>query len=126
MESSGELRKGLEAINAIVRRDLNYDSVAGKQIISALLKEAGVPFAKGLFYQVLQGVANEARRRSLLVNPNVNESYSTAVGNTARMCPSETGWEQTKGILSRHVAEAEGWTAERIVERLLVHLPTLA
>ncbi len=29
-------------------------------------------------------------------------------------------------IIPNFIAEAEGWTAERIVERLLVHLPTLA
>jgi MoxR-like ATPase len=29
-------------------------------------------------------------------------------------------------IIPNFVAEAEGWTAKRIVERLLVHLPTLA
>ena len=39
-------------------------------------------------------------------NPNTEETYSTAVGNTDRMMPSPDGWEQTQGILSRHIYNA--------------------
>ena len=112
--SPAELREALETISAIDRRDLNFESVSETQIISALLKEVGMRFAKGFVYQVLQLVANEARRRSLLINPNAHETYSTAVGNTARMHPSPSGWEQTKGILSRHIVEAEGFLRLKI------------
>ena len=52
------------------QQDLDYETVRGKQIIRALLKEVGVKFAKGYLYKMLKGVANEARRRSLLINPN--------------------------------------------------------
>ena len=99
----------LELLRVIERQDLDYNKVSGKQIIGALLKEVGVQFAKDYLYMVLQGVANEARRRSLLINPNEfdRQTYSAAVGNTDRMLPSLQGWEQTKGVLTRHLAEAE-------------------
>ena len=115
-----ELRKALDMINAIVRRDLRYNSVSGKQIIGALLKELSIPFAPkgGLFYQILQGVANTARRKSLLINPNENGTYSTAVGNTARMYPSVTGWEMTKGILSRQIHDARKWIRSQLPKRV--------
>lgn len=100
----------LKKMNTIQRKDLRYTNVSGNQIISALLKETGLTSgATGFVYQVLQGVANEARRRGLLVNPNPysRETYSTAVGNTERMMPSLLGWEQTKGILMAHVEDAK-------------------
>ena len=107
MELSRTQAREVTAIfSRIVRNDLDYDAVAGKQIISALLREISMPDgASGYLYNVLQGAANEARRRGLLINPNpyARETYSTAVGNTARMKPSQFGWEQTKGILSRHI-----------------------
>ena len=92
------LHGSVELLDTVERQDLDYEEVAGRQIISALLLELGVRFAKGYLYQVLQGVANEARRRGLLINPNHYErtTYSTAVGNTCRMLPSAVGWEQTK------------------------------
>ena len=114
IESPAELRRALETIGAIDRRDLKFESVCGTQIISALLKEIGMRFAKGFVYHMLQSVANEARHRSLLINPNAHETYSTAVGNTARMRPSASGWERTKGILSRHIVEAEGFLRLKI------------
>ena len=86
-------------------QDLRYghDGVSGSQILSALLKEVDVRGSNGFLYKVLQMVANEARERGLLINPNqyTRETYSTAVGNTNKMLPSEFGWEQTKGILRR-------------------------
>ena len=100
----------LKKLDTIQRKDLRYTNVSGNQIISALLKETGLTAgATGFVYQVLQGVANEARRRGLLVNPNPysRETYSTAVGNTERMMPSLLGWEQTKGILMAHVEDAK-------------------
>ncbi len=118
-----ELKGSVQLLSAVERRDLHYDAVAGRQILSALLKEMGLRFAEGYLYQVLQGVANEARRRGLLINPNEFDRqtckqgrgaklpylYSTAVGNTARMMPSSVGWEQTKGIFSRHLLNARAY-----------------
>ena len=94
----------------IERRDEPYSSVQGMQIIRALNKELGVTFAKGDLYEMVQAVANEARGKGLLINPNPfdrSETYSTAVGNTSRMLPSKMGWEMTKGILSRHLGLAK-------------------
>ena len=95
-----------EARNSVAEgsfQDLRYehDGVSGRQILGALLKEVDVRGSNGFLYKVLQMVANEARERSLLINPNqyTRETYSTAVGNTNKMLPSEIGWEQTKGIL---------------------------
>ena len=108
--SRREIGGYLKKLHTIQRKDLRYTNVSGNQIISALLKETGLTAgATGFVYQVLQGVANEARRRGLLVNPNPysRETYSTAVGNTERMMPSLLGWEQTKGILMAHVEDAK-------------------
>ena len=103
-----------EARNSVAEasfQDLRYehDGVSGRQILGALLKEVDVRGSNGFLYTLLQMVANEARRRGLLINPNpyTRETYSTAVGNTDRMLPSEYGWEQTKGILMRHVILAK-------------------
>ena len=97
-----------EARNSVAEarlQDLRYghDGVSGSQILSALLKEVDVRGSNGFLYKVLQMVANEARERGLLINPNqyTRETYSTSVGNTNKMLPSEIGWEQTKGILRR-------------------------
>ena len=115
-----EIQGSLELVRTIEQQDLSYNQVTGRQIISALLREVGVHFAKGYLYQVLQGVANEARRRSLLINPNEfdRQTYSAAVGNTDNMLPSALGWEQTKGILMRHLAEAELYLTRVLRERL--------
>ena len=106
-----QLQGSIQLLDAVERQDLSYDAVAGRQIIGALLQELGVQFAKGYLYKVLQGVANEARRRGLLINPNgqVRLTYSTAVGNTSKMLPSPVGWEQTKGIFSRHLFDARDY-----------------
>ena len=114
-----ELRGTIELLDTIERQDLDYDAVSGRQIISALLQEVGVRYAKGYLYQVLQGVANEARRRGLLINPNqyARQTYSTAVGNTSRMLPSMQGWEQTKGIFYRHLTDARGYLATILRQR---------
>ena len=103
----------------IVREELDYDDVAGRQIISALLKEVGCKPQPGYLYKVLQGVANEARRRHLLINPNPfsRETYSSAVGNTSRMLPSRTGWEQTKGILMRTLVDTHEQLRETMQAR---------
>ena len=110
-KTTEELRGFVQLLDTVERQDLDYDTVAGRQIIGALLQELGVRFAKGYLYQVLQGVANEARRRGLLINPNQfdRQTYSTAVGNTSRMLPSMQGWEQTKGIFTRHLRDARGY-----------------
>ena len=118
---TSELCGRLNLLNKIELADLEYNDVAGKQIIGALLREVAVDGgAHGFFYNVLQGVANEARRRCLLINPNVYErsTYSAAVGNTSRMLPSETGWEQTKGILIRHLQDARTYVRTILQERL--------
>ena len=106
--TSAQLRATMTAIeNAIVnQKDLFFKDVSEKQIIGALLRELGIKFAEGYLYKLLQEVANKARRRGLLLNPIHNQSYSTAVGNTERMKPSEMGWAQTQGILKRELHEA--------------------
>ena len=106
--NQNQAREVVGIIDRLERHDLQYDAVAGRQIISALLDEVGVRFATGYLYRVIQNVASEARRRHLLINPNpyTRETYSAAVGNTNRMMPSLTGWEQTKGILSRQLHDA--------------------
>ena len=118
--STQDIQGSLERVRNIERRDLSFNQVTGRQIISALLREVGVHFAKGYLYQVIKGVANEARRRSLLINPNQydRQTYSAAVGNTDNMLPSALGWEQTKGILMRHLAEAELYLTRVLQERL--------
>ena len=108
--SRREIGGYLKKLHTIQRKDLRYTNVSENQIISALLKATGLTTgATGFVYQVLQGVANEARRRGLVVYPNPysRETYSTAVGNTGRMLPSLLGWEQTKGILMAHVEDAK-------------------
>ena len=102
-----EVQWTLKLLRTIEQQDLDYETVRGKQILRALLKEVGVKFAKGYLYKMLQGVANEARRRSLLINPNGSTPLSSAYGDVNGMFPSLTGWEQTKGILMRHIANAE-------------------
>ena len=95
-------------LDKVTRQDLDHAEVAGKQIMSALLWEidckGGLP-NDSLLFKALQKTANEARGRGLLFNPNPfsQETYSTSVGNTARMLPSRQGWEMTKGILTRRV-----------------------
>ena len=104
------LREETTLAEAVHRQDLAFPDVDGRQIMSALLREIGV--RKGLpndslLWKCLQRVANEARKRGLLINPNPwsRETYSSAVGNTSRMLPSSQGWEQTKGILSRELVD---------------------
>ena len=112
-----QLRGLSRQIRAIVRLDLTYADVAGNQIIRALLKECNLNFATGFVYAVLQGAANEARRRGLLINPNPHDrsdGYSAAVGNTQLMFPSTVGWEMTKGILIRHLHDATNYVDQVI------------
>ena len=105
-------------------QDLRYDQVQGSQIMAALLGEINVPFAKNFLYKVLQGAANEARRRALLINPTSAEgTYSRAVGNAQRMLPSQLGWEMTKGILRRHVHDAKAYLDNIIKSRNLLTVP---
>ncbi len=126
-KTTEELQKSVQQLDRIQRQDLDYNAVAGRQIMSALLREVGVRFAEGYLYQVLQGVANEARRRGLLINPNPfnRQTYSTAVGNADRMMPSLQGWEQTKGIFSRHLHDARSYLVGILRQRKaeLVALP---
>jgi hypothetical protein len=105
-----DVRAALTFVENLRRQQLDYLAVGGRQIMSALLAEikcgTGLP-NESLLWRTLQAVANEARRRGLLINPNPysRETYSKAVGNTTRMLPSDTGWEQTKGILTRRIAD---------------------
>ena len=107
-------------LKKIKRRWCQYEDVAEKQIISALLWETGlVHGATGYVYRVLKEVANEARASGLLANPIGNELWSRKVGNTDRMKPSADGWAQTQGILTRHLALA----AENLFKILLSRTP---
>ena len=80
-------------------KDLDFGAVEGMQIIKALNANVGLDFADGDLYEKQQHVANEARNRGLLVNPN--PFGRTGYGDTSVMRPSMTGWEQTKGIQRR-------------------------
>jgi len=85
----------------VVFRNLPYATVQGMQIIRALNVNInqGNPFTEGELYKLQQAVANEARSRGLLINPN---PYGRAgFGDTSVMEPSLGGWEQTKGIQRR-------------------------
>ena len=80
-------------------KDLDFGAVEGMQIIKALNANVGLDFADGDLYEKQQHVANEARNRGLLINPN--PFGRTGYGDTSVMRPSMTGWEQTKGIQRR-------------------------
>ena len=111
------LKLTLSELMGLSRQDLFYRKVAGKQIMKALCEECGIRFARDFFYKVLQGVANEARRRGLLINPNhsTREQNATHVNDTpSLMLPSKYGWEMTKGILTRHLADAVNYISELI------------
>ena len=105
-----DLREEMTLAQSVRRQDLTFPNVAERQIMSALLREIdarkGLPNSS-LLWKCLQRVANEARKRGLLINPNPysRETYSSAVGNTSKMLPSSQGWEQTKGILSRELVD---------------------
>ena len=112
-----------EIFGKVVRLNLDYEMVAGKQIIKALLQECNITFlrpsgAQGYLYKTIQNAANVARRKNLLFNPSPfareNKTYSAAVGNTGRMQPSRHGWEMTKGILSGCI----GREHEKVLQRL--------
>ena len=99
----------LELLSTIDLNDLEFWQVFRRQIISSLLAETGVKFAKGFLYALLQGVAREAKDRRLLVNPNplTGERHSTEFGNPSSMFPSEHGWSEIKRILARTLEEAQ-------------------
>ena len=80
-------------------KDLDFGAVEGMQIIKALNANVGLDFADGDLYEKQQHVANEARNRGLLINPN--PFGRTGYGDTSVMRPSMTGWEQIKGIQRR-------------------------
>ena len=123
LASTDEVVGTLRDLYAINRQDLDFQAVAGKQIISALIREVGLRGgATGYLYKVLQATANEARRRALLINPNPYATgsaqlYSAVVGNTGRMLPSAGGWEMTKGILSRHILDARQSLVRTLADR---------
>ena len=109
-----QLRGLSRQMRAIERLDLTYAGVAGNQIIRALLLECNLNFASGYVYAVLQGVANEARRRGLLINPNPHDRSDEYSANTQLMFPSMVGWEMTKGILIRHLHNATNYVDQVI------------
>ena len=105
-------------IDVLELEDLAWDDVRGLQIIKALLAEVQVQFAKGKLYRTIQDTANEARERGLLYNPGRDTDYSTSVGDTRNMRPSEDGWEQTKGILYRRLQIARNEAARDVRDNL--------
>ena len=80
-------------------KDLRFSAVSNMQIITALNANIDVEYATGNLYEKQQNVANEARKRGLLINPN--PFGRTGYGDTSVMRPSMTGWEQIKGIQRR-------------------------
>ena len=117
-----QLRRELTLQEAITMLDLPYDDVASRQIMSAFLKTCnlnGVP-NDSYTWRVLKNVANEARRRGLLFNPNPysRETYSAAVqANCDNMRPSRHGWEMTKGILKKHLLNSRRDLNRMILKR---------
>lgn len=115
------LRSLLSVLEAIVvQGQLPYSEVEGTQIMSALLKACKLGSQTGYIWLTLQGVANEARRRNLLFNPNFHarETYSSALQpNCDNMRPCRQGWEMTKGILMRHVLESTSDIRRRLLMR---------
>jgi len=115
----------LSELMSLSRQDLFFRKVAGKQIMKALCQECGIRFARDFFYKVLQGAANEARRRGLLINPNAYTQEQHATHTNAcpsLMLPSKYGWEMTKGILTRHLADAVNYISELIRAQELIAL----
>jgi hypothetical protein len=115
----------LSELMSLSRQDLFFRKVAGKQIMKALCQECGIRFARDFFYKVLQGAANEARRRGLLINPNhyTREQHATHTNACpSLMLPSKYGWEMTKGILTRHLADAVNYISELIRAQELIAL----
>ena len=110
-ESSSVIRHWLGRLDGIKRKNHSYEDVAGRQILSALLRETGLDSGVkhgSYIYRLFQEVINEARMRGLLLNPNpyTREQRSRGYGNTANMRPCAIGWEQTKGILTRYMVDA--------------------
>lgn len=115
----------LNELVGLSRQQLFFRKVAGKQIVRALCEECGIRFARNFLYKVLQGVANEARRRGLLINPNnySREENATNVNSLpSLMLPSQCGWEMTKGILTRHIADAVNYISELVRVQELITL----
>jgi len=83
-------------MEAVTNLNLSYAAVADMQIIAALNSNLGKRFVTGLLYDVQRAVANEARERGLLINPNPGGPAAT--GDTTIMLPSLHGWEETKNI----------------------------
>ena len=83
-------------MEAVTNLNLSFAAVAGMQIIAALNSNLGKRFVTGLLYDVQRAVANEARERGLLINPNPGGPAAT--GNTTIMLPSLHGWEETKNL----------------------------
>jgi hypothetical protein len=86
----------LKNMEGVTNLNLGYAAVADMQIIAALNKNLGKRYVTGTLYDVQRVVANEARERGLLINPN--PGGPTALGNTTCMLPSLHGWEETKYI----------------------------
>ena len=90
-------------MESVVNQDLGFAAVANMQIIAALNSNLGKRFVTGLLYDVQRAVANEARNRGLLINPNPGGPAAT--GNTSIMMPSLHGWEETKHIQQMFLEE---------------------
>ena len=83
-------------MEAVTNLNVGFAAVANMQIIAALNTNLGKRFVTGLLYDLQRAVANEARNRGLLINPNPGGAGAT--GDTSIMLPSLHGWEETKYI----------------------------
>ena len=81
-------------------RDLLFDKVKNMQIIQALNANVNVDWADGELYKKQKLVANEARNRGLLLNPN-SEGPTAYNWCPDSLKPKDPGWEQVKGIQRR-------------------------
>ena len=90
----------MEAATAVKFRDLLFAKVQNMQIIQALNANIDIDWADGVLYKKQKEIANEARNRNLLINPN-SEGPTAFNWCTGVLKPKATGWEQIKGIQRR-------------------------
>ena len=87
----------MEAMQVVNFKDLLFEQVKNMQIIQALNANVNVDWADGELYKKQKLVANEARNRGLLLNPN-SEGPTAYNWCTDSLKPKDPGWELVKGI----------------------------
>ena len=96
----------MEAMQVVNFKDLLFEQVKNMQIIQALNANVNIDYAEGELYKKQKLVANEARNRGLLLNPN-SEGPTAYNWCTDSLKPKDPGWEQVKGIQRRILLQAD-------------------